>query len=236
MFYNRKSKKLCRKFFSFTLIELLVVVAIIAVLIAVLLPALQSAREEAKTLQCTAILKSIGQGLFMYVNDNDGYIPPDYPCYFIHVIGDWPAKFGPYLGLRSPYNVVRSGLECPDALPVLEREPDDHRAMFNGGYALNEVLDGDWVNAYPPRYAVAAPKLDRLGSNLVYLGDGGLHPEWNAVAMINVRFMYENGWETNHLPDYRHRGNKSACFLFTGGHAKCVPLARCVAELRLWPD
>ncbi len=226
---------------SFTLIELLVVVAIIAVLVAILLPAIQSAREEAKALQCTNILRSIGQGLHMYANDNNGFIPPDYPGYFSWVIGDWPAKMGPYLGLKNPYQVVRSGLECPNALSVLEKEPDNERAMFNGGYALNENLDGNRFNVYEPnpsggRYAVRPPKLDRLDSNLVYLGDGGLHPEWNAVAMIAVRFFCEDGWETNHAPDYRHKRYQAACFLFIGGQAKAVLESNAVSELTLWPS
>jgi prepilin-type N-terminal cleavage/methylation domain-containing protein len=221
----------------FTLIELLVVVAIIAVLVAILLPAIASAREEAKALQCTGgALHSIGQGLQMYVNDNNGFIPPDYPCYFIHVVGDWPAKIGPYLGLKNPYQVVRSGLECPNALGVLEKEPDNERAMFNGGYALNENLDGNRKNVYDPRYAVPSPKLDKLDSNLVYLGDGFLHPEWNAVAMIAVRFYCEDGWETNHYPDYRHKKKRAACFLFIGGQAKVVLLSNAVSELKLWPE
>jgi prepilin-type N-terminal cleavage/methylation domain-containing protein/prepilin-type processing-associated H-X9-DG protein len=60
---------------AFTLIELLVVVAIIALLVAVLLPSLRSAREQARAAKCLANLRSIGQGIALYANDNRDYLP-----------------------------------------------------------------------------------------------------------------------------------------------------------------
>lgn len=58
---------------AFTLIELLVVIAIIALLISVLLPALGLARESARSLVCSSMLRSLGQAQLGYALSNQDY-------------------------------------------------------------------------------------------------------------------------------------------------------------------
>jgi len=54
---------------GFTLIELLVVVAIIAVLVAVLLPAMAGAREQARSVLCSAQDRQMGNAMMLYAGD-----------------------------------------------------------------------------------------------------------------------------------------------------------------------
>jgi prepilin-type processing-associated H-X9-DG protein len=80
-------------------VELLVVIGIIAVLIAILLPALSAARSQAMTVQCGANLRSLGQAMQLYANENHGYVPRDYDpgqIYLGHVL--WAEVLAPHVG------------------------------------------------------------------------------------------------------------------------------------------
>ena len=64
-----------RRGVGFTLIELLVVVAIIALLLAIMLPALSRAREQVRTVKCSAQLRELMKGALLYTEDHKGRLP-----------------------------------------------------------------------------------------------------------------------------------------------------------------
>jgi prepilin-type N-terminal cleavage/methylation domain-containing protein/prepilin-type processing-associated H-X9-DG protein len=112
---------------NFTLIELLVVIAIVAILASMLLPALGRAKEKGKQISCVSNMKQLGQGLMMYVNDQEGYLP-----YFNKDAtseGGWQYGIFEYVG--GNYDVF----SCPN--DVLDREAGDFYEPCS--YAFNTI-------------------------------------------------------------------------------------------------
>jgi prepilin-type N-terminal cleavage/methylation domain-containing protein/prepilin-type processing-associated H-X9-DG protein len=158
---------------AFTLIELLVVIAIIGVLLAILLPALEKARESAVATECAGNLRSIGQALMAYVNQNQSNYPrtvyvPGAPL----VAGTNPSAADPF-GPGGPlpndvtaplFLLAREQLLLPTVLicpynDVYEFQPDPAAAGVTArsnftDYAKN--LGYSYANPYPDPAAATA--------------------------------------------------------------------------------
>jgi prepilin-type N-terminal cleavage/methylation domain-containing protein len=61
---------------GFSIVELMVVIAIIAILMAILLPTLVNAQKQARKVECQSNLRTIGQILVAYMNENNGWLFP----------------------------------------------------------------------------------------------------------------------------------------------------------------
>lgn len=130
---------------GFTLVELLVVIGIIALLIAVLLPALNAARQQARTTQCLANLRSLGQAFALYAVPAKQTFPPS-----LCSTNDPAFNLNP--GWYSPqytafwYNYILPGTEqkkginilfCPNDLYTTTRPLTDLASNFNVSYGYN---------------------------------------------------------------------------------------------------
>ena len=98
---------------GFTLVELLVVIAIIGILIGLLLPAVQSAREEARRMQCTNNLKQLGLAMHNY-HDVVKSLPPGYLTKYVGTAlsstsWGWGALILPYVEQQALYNTLDVG-------------------------------------------------------------------------------------------------------------------------------
>jgi len=77
---------------GFTLIELLTVIAIISLLISILVPSVSKARDAAKNAKTRAIMKNMGDGFEMFVNENSAELRgQNYPS---SRAGDDPTETG----------------------------------------------------------------------------------------------------------------------------------------------
>ena len=102
---------------AFTLIELLVVIGIIGILAALLLPALSAAKAQAHSTKCKNLLRQMGAGLQMYLDENRGRYPyyeglPDASLQgavgAVHS-ARWSAKLLPYY----PVKWTNPAYHCP---------------------------------------------------------------------------------------------------------------------------
>lgn len=82
---------------AFTLLEIIIVVGIIGLLIAILLPAIEKAREQAIQLKCANNLRTIGQALAIYANENHGNFPRT------RYVPDAPLTFGTNPSATDPF-------------------------------------------------------------------------------------------------------------------------------------
>jgi len=111
--HRSRAEDRCR---AFTLVELLVVVGIIAVLIGILMPVLGRAREMSRRTGCLANLRSLGQAMYMYAQDNHDRLPNSNPP---GTVSDYDATNYVLVRLNDLYVNSPAAFHCPsDRDPV----------------------------------------------------------------------------------------------------------------------
>ena len=127
-----------RQWRAFTLIELLTVVAILGILIAIAVPVLGGARARARALTCLANLRTLGQGVALFSQDNKGRYPRSLHSAGAHGEPGWAVSIAPYIGAASSTNtadwttVFNRHYRCPE-------DPNTSATLYS--YGLNVYFE-----------------------------------------------------------------------------------------------
>ena len=152
-------RKRPRTIAAFTLVELLVVIGIIALLISILLPVVASARESANRVKCAANLRSIGQAIQAYAQENRGQYPR--------------TRYEP--GAGAPWYFSSPGYDPPFA-------------MWNGAPHENDLTAAYFLlvhYSFVPPDIFICPSTDHQKDPLLREGD----PPWKQGASLRSNFV-----------------------------------------------
>jgi len=196
---------------GFTLVELLVVIGIIALLISILLPSLNRARETANRVKCAANLKSIGQALLLYSNENRGAFPRTVYTSGVTVVPTWgtvPTSTNPFTGASGsgrPYdNDVTAGLflllTTQDITSEVFTCPSSNAERWDFGGGANGA--GNWANWDGTNglqknlsYSYQNPYADNNAAGAGFKFNSGVGAEFAMGSDINpgIEAFAENG-------------------------------------------
>ncbi|MDD5729276.1 MAG: type II secretion system protein [Victivallales bacterium] len=220
---------------TFTLIELLVVIAIIAILAGLLLPSLTRARETAKSISCTAKMRTFILAGTMYASDNDGFLPPQYDY-------EWLKGIFPYMSGGKTFEIIpenRKYTECPSVMPVGDSHQQTVVLAYSGtiGWAGATSYQnagspsptGGWSShyaSYAPKFPPAQQRLTRIYPNSVIMIEQNLTDKDPFVTPSTIvrPYTYTTAEYTNNPAgtyfqlwgaSYRH--NRYANFAFVDG-------------------
>jgi len=213
---------------AFTLVEILVVISILGVLVMLAFPSFRSAVAASQNAKCAANLKSIGAGLFAYISEHNGDLPP---CAALPNSGYkisfrqntyWFDALNPYMGLPK-YAADRQeqfpapsvvGAEFPFAwqlCPAKKSEPLQRQSV---GYGWNLSNFGhDISRAATTGFGSRITEVNEPAKTII-IGDS--RDDGSSTNPHEHRYILDYDKEKNVPYPKRHNGRGN--YLFLDGH------------------
>jgi prepilin-type N-terminal cleavage/methylation domain-containing protein len=220
---------------AFSLVELVVVIGIIALLMAMLLPAVKNARLQANSVVCKVNLRSIGQLLIIYANNNKGVLYP-----VGSVVGPFEpwAKPGTYrtLGNMSHYAdgsiIPRDGrwpvyvFDPPIWNPKVMVCPQDQEVWSDPTGEQHSYLLNHYIEESPDRMV----RWGTGGSINGYSGTEPIRRPYEKVVLMGEKvtshgdyYMERGDFDNGLVEKYRHGIKLGSNYLYMDMHVDTVP-------------
>jgi len=186
------------------LVELLVVIGIIAILIALMMPALHKARAQTLSLQCQSQMRTIGQAMLIYANDNRGSLFPPENGLIVPVNERW---FIYVLKPTPPINPSDPPLEQEWTPPIMRCPADDPEPQYFHSYLVNHHLYEHHVLYY------GRPPAGIASTRVVVMGEKQSNSTNYYVEILNGHTTYYDQVEI-----YRHGRQLASNYLYLDLH------------------
>ena len=233
---------------GFTLIELLVVISIVALLIALLLPALQSARRQARVIQCASNQRQILLAANVYMNDNGDRVPEPVhdrdkaPNRLFVGPGDSGAVWGGLLW-TGQYVSTTELFWCPSMRLQLRKAKfwKQQRQFCLTGQRTNDEQWGSYVFTYiktddPTKGFAGGFKWNSAGPKRQHWEGADYTGREHSGFFLGEYHYTRRQWNTYIHGDWVTQGNYQTNLAYIDGHVRTVAdeFQRLEADLLNW--